>query len=141
MTPETVQAKIDQAIRRQLTNGDGSHIRTGITKWIEKMESVLNISGCAIEIWLSLHLHSVRSCFDLVGMVDKYISGLPYNIYGNVKSAKPKTLDEDFLELGTTDLMDQKSAPMQKDSLETKGRLMIHPETTMVINNNPSVFA
>ncbi|GJS66347.1 putative reverse transcriptase domain-containing protein [Tanacetum coccineum] len=138
MTPETVQAKIDQAIRRQLTNGDGSHIRTGITKWIEKMESVLNISGCAIEIWLSLHLHSVRSCFDLVGMVDKYISGLPYNIYGNVKSAKPKTLDEDFLELGTTDLMDQKSAPMQKDSLETKGRLMIHPETTMVINNNPS---
>ncbi|GKE09985.1 putative reverse transcriptase domain-containing protein [Tanacetum coccineum] len=27
---------------------------------------------------------------------------------------------------------------MRKDSLTTKGRLMIHPETTMVINNNPS---
>nr|GFC36697.1 hypothetical protein [Tanacetum cinerariifolium] len=26
--------------------------------------------------------------------VDKYISGLPDNIYGNVKSSKPKTLDE-----------------------------------------------
>ncbi|GKD06197.1 putative reverse transcriptase domain-containing protein, partial [Tanacetum coccineum] len=26
--------------------------------------------------------------------VDKYISGLPDNIYGNVKSARPKTLDE-----------------------------------------------
>nr|GFA32080.1 hypothetical protein [Tanacetum cinerariifolium] len=26
--------------------------------------------------------------------VDKYISGLPNNIYGNVKSSKPKTLDE-----------------------------------------------
>nr|GFD02709.1 reverse transcriptase domain-containing protein [Tanacetum cinerariifolium] len=25
--------------------------------------------------------------------VDKYISGLPDNIYGNVKSSKPKTLD------------------------------------------------
>ncbi|GKF82157.1 hypothetical protein Tco_0243813, partial [Tanacetum coccineum] len=40
-------------------------------------------------------------------MVDKYISGLPDNIYGNV-------------------------------NLTTKGRLMIHPETTMVTNNNPS---
>ncbi|GKF52821.1 putative reverse transcriptase domain-containing protein [Tanacetum coccineum] len=38
--------------------------------------------------------------------VDKYISGLPNNIYGNVKSARPKTLDE-TIELAN-DLMDQK---------------------------------
>nr|GFA83342.1 hypothetical protein [Tanacetum cinerariifolium] len=38
--------------------------------------------------------------------VDKYISGLPDNIYGNVKSSKPKTLDE-TIELAN-DLMDQK---------------------------------
>ncbi|GJR01428.1 putative reverse transcriptase domain-containing protein [Tanacetum coccineum] len=38
--------------------------------------------------------------------VDKYISGLPDNIYGNVKSARPKTLDE-TIELAN-DLMDQK---------------------------------
>ncbi|GKG04770.1 hypothetical protein Tco_0315157, partial [Tanacetum coccineum] len=40
--------------------------------------------------------------------VDKYISGLPDNIYGNVKSesTKPKTLDE-TIELAN-DLMDQK---------------------------------
>ncbi|GJQ92630.1 putative reverse transcriptase domain-containing protein [Tanacetum coccineum] len=38
--------------------------------------------------------------------VDKYISGLPDNIYGNIKSARPKTLDE-TIEL-TNDLMDQK---------------------------------
>ncbi|GJZ87291.1 putative reverse transcriptase domain-containing protein [Tanacetum coccineum] len=38
--------------------------------------------------------------------VDKYISGLPDNIYGNVKSARPKTLDE-TIEL-SNDLMDQK---------------------------------
>nr|GFB42554.1 reverse transcriptase domain-containing protein [Tanacetum cinerariifolium] len=38
--------------------------------------------------------------------VDKYISGLPNNIYGNVKSSKPKTLDE-TIELAN-DLMDQK---------------------------------
>ncbi|GJY52766.1 putative reverse transcriptase domain-containing protein [Tanacetum coccineum] len=38
--------------------------------------------------------------------VDKYLSGLPNNIYGNVKSARPKTLDE-TIELAN-DLMDQK---------------------------------
>nr|GEX37388.1 hypothetical protein [Tanacetum cinerariifolium] len=38
--------------------------------------------------------------------IDKYISGLPDNIYGNVKSSKPRTLNE-TIEL-TNDLMDQK---------------------------------
>nr|GEX40599.1 hypothetical protein [Tanacetum cinerariifolium] len=38
--------------------------------------------------------------------IDKYISGLPDNIYENVKSSKPRTLDE-TIEL-TNDLMDQK---------------------------------
>nr|GEZ92510.1 putative reverse transcriptase domain-containing protein [Tanacetum cinerariifolium] len=38
--------------------------------------------------------------------IDKYISGIPYSIYGNVKSSKPRTLDE-TIEL-TNDLMDQK---------------------------------
>ncbi|GKF14729.1 hypothetical protein Tco_0056191, partial [Tanacetum coccineum] len=38
--------------------------------------------------------------------VDKYISGLPDNIYGNAKSARPKTLDE-TIELANN-LMDQK---------------------------------
>ncbi|GJS45874.1 hypothetical protein Tco_0595995 [Tanacetum coccineum] len=33
--------------------------------------------------------------------VNKYISGLPDNIYGNVKSARPKTLDE-IIELAST---------------------------------------
>ncbi|GJX85436.1 hypothetical protein Tco_0336210 [Tanacetum coccineum] len=79
MTPESVQAMIDQALLRNSTNGDGSHsshgdnqrnVQTarpcfyadcqplnfkgnegvvGLTWWIEKMESVFNISGCAIE--------------------------------------------------------------------------------------------
>ncbi|GJY47195.1 hypothetical protein Tco_0436258 [Tanacetum coccineum] len=38
--------------------------------------------------------------------VDKYISGVPDNIFGNVKSSKPKTLDE-TIELAN-DFMDQK---------------------------------
>nr|GEU51016.1 putative reverse transcriptase domain-containing protein [Tanacetum cinerariifolium] len=52
MTPESVQAMIDQALLRNFTNEDGSH-RTegvvGLTRWLEKMESVFQISGCAIE--------------------------------------------------------------------------------------------
>ncbi|GJX41349.1 putative reverse transcriptase domain-containing protein [Tanacetum coccineum] len=82
MTPESIQAMIDQALLRNSTNGDGSHsshednrrnVQTarpcfyadfmkcqplnfkgtegvvGLTQWIKKMESVFNISGCAIE--------------------------------------------------------------------------------------------
>ncbi|GJU59365.1 putative reverse transcriptase domain-containing protein [Tanacetum coccineum] len=68
--------------------------------------------------------------------VDKYISGLPDNIYGNVKSARPKTLDE-TIELAN-DLIGSNTAPNAKGILTTKGRLMIHSETTMVTSNNPS---
>nr|GEV79944.1 putative reverse transcriptase domain-containing protein [Tanacetum cinerariifolium] len=82
MTPESVQAMIDQAFLRNSTNGDGSHslhkdnqrkVQTvrpcfyadfmkcqplnfkgtegvvGLTRWIEKIESVFQISGCAVE--------------------------------------------------------------------------------------------
>nr|GEY83965.1 reverse transcriptase domain-containing protein [Tanacetum cinerariifolium] len=38
--------------------------------------------------------------------IDKYVSGLPDNIYGSVKASKPKTLDE-TIELAN-DLMDHK---------------------------------
>ncbi|GKC47919.1 putative reverse transcriptase domain-containing protein [Tanacetum coccineum] len=50
--------------------------------------------------------------------VDKYISGLPDNIYGNVKSARPKMLDE-TIEL-TNDLMDQKLRTYAKRKTDNK---------------------
>ncbi|GJS77889.1 putative reverse transcriptase domain-containing protein [Tanacetum coccineum] len=212
MTPESVQAMIDQALLRNSTNGDGSHsshgdnrrnVQTtrpcfyadfmkcqplnfkgnegvvGLTRWIEKMESVFNISGCAIEnqvkfatctllgaaltwwngqirtlgpdaysmTWevlkkkmtdkycpqgeikkLEIELWNLKVkgndvptytehfqeltliCTKFIAneteKVDKYISGLPNNIYGNVKSSRPKTLDE-TIELANN-LMDQK---------------------------------
>ncbi|GJZ21125.1 putative reverse transcriptase domain-containing protein [Tanacetum coccineum] len=169
MTPESIQAMIDQALLRNSTNGDGrltSH-------------DVFNISGCAIEnqvkfttctllgaaltwwngqirtlgpeayamTWevlkkkmtdkycpqgeikkLEIELWNLKVkgndvpayterfqeltliCTKFVAneteKVDKYISRLPDNIYGNVKSARPKTLDE-TIELAN-DLMDQK---------------------------------
>ncbi|GJY24603.1 reverse transcriptase domain-containing protein [Tanacetum coccineum] len=202
MTPESIQAMIDQALLRNSTNGDGSHsshgdnqrnVQTtrpcfyadfmkcqhlnikgnedvvGLTRWIEKMESIFNISGCAIEIrgaltwwngqiktldldaysmtWevlkkkmtnkycpqgeikkLEIELWNLKVkgndvptyterfqeltliCTKFVAnktkKVDKYISGLPDNIYRNVKSSKRKMLDE-TIELANN-LMDQK---------------------------------
>ncbi|GJQ98384.1 hypothetical protein Tco_0009523, partial [Tanacetum coccineum] len=147
MTPKSIQAMIDQALLRNSTNGDGSHSVVGLTWWNEKMESVFNISGCAIknqevlkkkmmdkycpqgeikileiELWnlkvkgndvlayierfQELTLIYTKFVANEIEKVDKYISGLPNNIYGNVKSARPKTLDE-TIELAN-DLMDQK---------------------------------
>ncbi|GJR83329.1 putative reverse transcriptase domain-containing protein [Tanacetum coccineum] len=163
----------------QPLNFKGTEGVVGLTRWIEKMESVFNISGCAIEnqvkfatctllgaaltwwngqirtlgpdaysmTWevlkkkmtdkycpqgeikkLEIELWNIKvkgndvpaytECFQELTLictkfvanetekVDKYISGLPDNIYGNVKSARPKTLDE-TIELAN-DLMDQK---------------------------------
>nr|GEV25537.1 putative reverse transcriptase domain-containing protein [Tanacetum cinerariifolium] len=64
----------------------------GLTRWIEKMESVFQISGCAIE--------------NQAEKIDKYVIRLPDNIYGSVKASKPKTLDE-TIKLAN-ELMDQK---------------------------------
>ncbi|GJW42970.1 putative reverse transcriptase domain-containing protein [Tanacetum coccineum] len=50
--------------------------------------------------------------------VYKYISGLPDNIYGNVKSARPKTLDE-TIELAN-DLMDQKLRTYAERQIDNK---------------------
>ncbi|GJW76694.1 putative reverse transcriptase domain-containing protein [Tanacetum coccineum] len=151
----------------------------GLTRWIEKMESVFNINGCAIEnqvkfatctllgaaltwwngqirtlgpeayamtweglkkkmtdkycplgeiqkleieLWnlkikgndvptytehfQELTLICTKFCANETEKINKYIRGLPDNIYENVKSSKPKTLDE-TIELAN-DLMDQK---------------------------------
>ncbi|GJU85569.1 putative reverse transcriptase domain-containing protein [Tanacetum coccineum] len=53
-----------------------------------------------------LALMCTKFLADETEKVDKYISGIPDNIHGNVMSARPKTLD-DAIELAN-DLMDQK---------------------------------
>ncbi|GKD79458.1 putative reverse transcriptase domain-containing protein [Tanacetum coccineum] len=141
----------------QPLNFKGTEGVVGLTRWIEKMESVFNISGCAIEnqvkfatwtllgaaltwwngqirtlgpeayarTWeilkkkmtdkycpqgeikkLEIELWNLKFVAKETEKVDKYISRLPDNIYGNVKSARPKTLDE-TIELAN-ELMDQK---------------------------------
>ncbi|GKF61156.1 hypothetical protein Tco_0181210 [Tanacetum coccineum] len=87
-------------------------VHTGITEgmWIEKMESVFNISGNDVPTYTERFQELTLICTKFVAneteKVDKYISRLPDNIYRNVKSDRPKTLDE-TIELAN-DLMDQK---------------------------------
>nr|GEX12788.1 putative reverse transcriptase domain-containing protein [Tanacetum cinerariifolium] len=116
-----------------------------LTRWIEKMESVFQISGCdienqgkikklEIELWnLKVKGNDVLTytdCFQELTLIctkfianetkkiNKYISGLPDNIYGSVKASKPKKLDE-TIELAN-DLMDQKLRTSTKRQTNNK---------------------
>nr|GEY62562.1 putative reverse transcriptase domain-containing protein [Tanacetum cinerariifolium] len=136
---------------------EGTEGAVGLTCWIEKMESVLNISRCAVEnqvkfasctlldatlTWWNSQIRTLgpdaytmtwsvlkkkmtdKYCplgefvSNETEKVDKYISGLPDNIYGNVKSLKPKTLDE-TIKLAN-DLMDQKLHTYAKRKSDSK---------------------
>nr|GFB61928.1 hypothetical protein [Tanacetum cinerariifolium] len=138
MTPEVVQTMIDQALLRNSSGRDGSHSAVGLTRWIEKMESVFNISGQIRTLgpdaytmtWSVLKKKMTDNRFQELALictkfvsnetekVDKYISGLPNNIYGNVKSSKPKALDK-TIELAN-DLMDQKLCTYAERKLDSK---------------------
>ncbi|GJZ89136.1 putative reverse transcriptase domain-containing protein [Tanacetum coccineum] len=208
MTPESIQAMIDQALLRNSTNnGDRSHSSQRITEGKEvqntapfgcAIENQVKFATCTllgvaltwwngqirtlgpeaytmtwevlkkkitdkyypqgeikkleIELWnlkvkgndvpaytkrfQELTMICTKFVTNETKKVDKYISGLLDNIYGNVKSARPKTLDE-TIELAN-ELMDQKLHTYAERQLTTKRRLMIQPETTMVTSNNLS---
>nr|GEY59809.1 hypothetical protein [Tanacetum cinerariifolium] len=153
--PARVYSYID-FMKYQPWNFDGTKGVVFLSQWLENMESVFYISGCAIdnqvkfatctllgtlkkkltdkyypkgeikkleiELWnlrvngndvaaytqrfQELALMCTKFLTDETKNFDKYISGLPDNIHGNVMSARPKTLDE-TTELAN-DLMDQK---------------------------------
>nr|GEV45831.1 putative reverse transcriptase domain-containing protein [Tanacetum cinerariifolium] len=122
MTPESVQAMIDQALLRNSTNGDGSQSSHRETQEMYKLHDLGELKKLEIELWnLKVKGNDVPTytnrfqeltliCTKFVAneneKIDKYISGLLDNIYRNVKSFKPRTLDE-TIEL-INDLMDQK---------------------------------
>ncbi|GJY68369.1 putative reverse transcriptase domain-containing protein [Tanacetum coccineum] len=148
MTPESIQAMIDQALQRNSTNAhddgsqnsgggpkrpvqparvchDAAYAMTLVTfkkKLTDKYCLKGEIKKLEIELWnlkvkgndvaaytqrfQELALMCTKLLADETEKVDKYISGLPDNIHGNVMSARPKTLD-DAIELAN-DLMDQK---------------------------------
>nr|GEW85118.1 hypothetical protein [Tanacetum cinerariifolium] len=83
----------------------GNEDDVGLTRWIEKMESVFNISGCAIENQVEVRKLEIE-LWNLKVKGNDVPTYTNHSIYGNVKSSKPRTLDE-TIEL-TNDLMDQK---------------------------------
>nr|GFC21721.1 hypothetical protein [Tanacetum cinerariifolium] len=72
-----------------------------------------------------LALMCIKFLADETEKVDKYISRLPDNIYENVMSAKPKTLDE-TIELAN-DLMDQKLHTYAERQNESKRKVNDSP--------------
>nr|GEV19165.1 reverse transcriptase domain-containing protein [Tanacetum cinerariifolium] len=188
MTPESIQAMIDQALLRNSTNGDESHsshednrrnvqttcacfhaafmkckplnfkgtegmvkfatctlLDATLTWWNSQIRSLCpdaysmtwevlkkkmtdkyclqgEVKKLEIELWnlkvkgndvptyterfQELTLICTKFVANETEKTDKYINELPVNIYGNVKSSKPKTLDE-TIELAN-DFMDQK---------------------------------
>ncbi|GJZ90052.1 putative reverse transcriptase domain-containing protein [Tanacetum coccineum] len=131
MTPEFVQAMIDQALQRNSTNGDASHSsheddrRNVQTVEIKKLEIELwnlkvkrNDVPAYTERFQELTLICTKFVANETEKVDKYISGLPDNIYRNAKSARPKTLDE-TIKLAN-DLMDKKVRTYAKRQSDNK---------------------
>nr|GEY31669.1 putative reverse transcriptase domain-containing protein [Tanacetum cinerariifolium] len=116
LTSESVQAMIDQALLRNSTNGDGSqssHEDNPRHRELKKLEIELwnlKVKENDIPTYTNRFQELTLICTKFVAneneKIVKYFSGLPDNIYRNVKSSKPRTLDE-TIEL-TNDLMDQK---------------------------------
>nr|GEU88005.1 retrotransposon protein, putative, Ty3-gypsy subclass [Tanacetum cinerariifolium] len=103
----------------QPLNFKGTEGIVGLSQWLEKMELVFHISGCAVDNQVKFAtctlLGAALTCKFLANeteKVNKYISGLPDNIHGNVMSARTKTLD-DAIKLAN-DLMDQKLRQYQQ---------------------------
>nr|GFC69725.1 hypothetical protein [Tanacetum cinerariifolium] len=131
MTPEAVQTMIDQELLRNFGGRDGSHslhaenprnMDTARPCYYADFMKCLPFNfkgteGANLKVrdnnipaytnrFQELALICTKFVSNETDKVDKYISGLPDNIYENVKSSKPKTLDE-TIELAD-DLMDQK---------------------------------
>nr|GEU87723.1 putative reverse transcriptase domain-containing protein [Tanacetum cinerariifolium] len=86
------------------TEGVGEIKKLEIELWNLKVKE--NNVSAYTECFQELTLTCTKFVADETEKIDKYVSGLPDNIYGSVKASKPKTLDE-TIELAN-DSMDQK---------------------------------
>ncbi|GJZ11608.1 putative reverse transcriptase domain-containing protein [Tanacetum coccineum] len=96
-----------RTLKKKLTN---KYFPKGEIKKLEIELWNLKVRGNDVtaytQYFQELALMCTKFLADETEKVDKYISGLPDNIHGNVMSARPKTFD-DAIELAN-DLMDQK---------------------------------
>nr|GEZ07244.1 putative reverse transcriptase domain-containing protein [Tanacetum cinerariifolium] len=85
----------------------------GLTRWIEKMESVFQISNCTVACqdvayampWAALK-RMITCKYYPRAKVERYIGSLPDMIHGSVKASKPQTMQE-AIEFAT-EMMDKK---------------------------------
>nr|GEY40381.1 retrotransposon protein, putative, Ty3-gypsy subclass [Tanacetum cinerariifolium] len=75
----------------------------GLTRWIEKMESVFQISNCTVACQVKFASCTLQGKAE---KVERYIGGLPDMIHGSVKASKPQSMQE-AIELAT-EMMDKK---------------------------------
>nr|GEX53336.1 hypothetical protein [Tanacetum cinerariifolium] len=98
----------------------------GTTRYTRDSHELYEVGQCQsaedLAVTQMMHIHALeaRARTDTTEKVDKYISGLPDNIHGNVMSARAKTLD-DASELAN-DLMDKKLKDMQSYKHTREGR-------------------
>nr|GEU97891.1 hypothetical protein [Tanacetum cinerariifolium] len=135
MTPESIHAMIDRrcwlsqwlkkmelvfhisgcAIDNQVKFATCTLLGAALTWWNGHVKAKNLKLNCGI---LGLALTCTKFLVDETEKVNKYISGLPDNIHGNVMSARPKTLDE-TIELAN-DLMDKKLCTYAKRQNDNK---------------------
>ncbi|GJX51058.1 hypothetical protein Tco_0277903 [Tanacetum coccineum] len=72
----------------QPLNFKGAEGVVGLTRWIEKMESIFNISGCAIENQLTCPWYQFVA--NETDKADKYLHLTPDNIYGTSNLPNPR---------------------------------------------------
>nr|GEV33844.1 putative reverse transcriptase domain-containing protein [Tanacetum cinerariifolium] len=173
MTPESIQAMIDRAIQRNSTHTQDDAIQSsggGLRRPVQPARTLKKkltdkycpkgkIKKLEIKLWnlrvkgndvaaythrfQELALMCTKFLADETEKVDKYISGLPDSIHGNVMSARPKNLDE-TIELAN-DLIDQKifraytAGPGKKKVYTEDLPLYTSAITTTLGNVHPSV--
>ncbi|GJY40878.1 putative reverse transcriptase domain-containing protein [Tanacetum coccineum] len=113
MTPESIQAQlIDQALLRDSTNGDESH---SSLQWLTPK-----------------NVQTVRPCF-----YADFMKCQPLNFKGTEGVVATSTLLRAFFGFDLVEWLDKKPLVLRIWPYGL-GKLMIHSETTMAINNNPS---
>nr|GFA14010.1 reverse transcriptase domain-containing protein [Tanacetum cinerariifolium] len=106
----------------------------GLTQWLEKMESVFQITNCTVACQVKFASCTLQgSALTMFpkesAKVERYISGLPKMIHGSVKASKPQSMQE-AIEFATK-MMDKKMLT-HAELRDCKGR----PAATN--NNNPN---
>nr|GEU78717.1 hypothetical protein [Tanacetum cinerariifolium] len=103
-------------VKFQPMNFKGTKGVVGLTKWVEKMESVFLISNCTIQVRLNMHLVLFKEvpCHGGTPImfpgesakVERYTGGLSDMIHGSVKASKPQSMQEAIK--FATEMMDKK---------------------------------